>query len=85
MDFYNDRRLSPHREGDAERPLDRDSLKDANARIREATPLYRADDVNRKIRGAAVQRHRTRKAGGTDFTSVGEYMNFICGTDDGSI
>ena len=83
MDIYNDRRPSPRREGDDERPLDRGTLRDANAQIRAATPAYRAGDVNRKIRTTAVQRHRSRRSGNEDFSSVGEYVNFVCGADSG--
>lgn len=83
MDFYNERRPTPTREGDGDRPLAPDALKDANARIRGATPVYQQGAVNTKIRTAAVQRHRARKAGQADFSTVGEYVNFICGTDDG--
>lgn len=83
MEFYNERRPSPLSERDGDRLLDRDALLDANARIRAAAPAYRQADVNRKIRTTAVQRHRARKAGGSDFGTVGEYTNFICGTADG--
>lgn len=83
MDFYNDRRPSPRREGDDDRPLDRDALVEANAQIRAATPAYRQEDLRVKIRTAAVQRHRARRAGQTDFSSISEYKSFICGTDDG--
>jgi hypothetical protein len=82
VDFFNVRRPSPLREGDGDRPLDRDSLTEANARIRASAPAYRADAVNTKIRTTAVQRHRARRAGGDDFGTVGEYVNFICGTED---
>lgn len=84
MDLYNDRRPSARREGDDDQPLDRGSLKDANSRIRSATPAYRSGDVDRKIRATAVQRHRGRKAGQDDFSTVGAYINFVVGTDDGS-
>lgn len=80
MDFYNDRRPDPRKDGYVDEPLTRQNLKAANSSIRSATPLYRADDVNRKIRTTAVQRHR----GKHQFETVGEYMNFILGTDDGS-
>ncbi len=82
MDFYNDRRPSARREGDDARSLDRASLKDANSRIRSAAPAYQAEDVNRKIRTVAVQRHRGRQAGRGDFSSVGAYVDFICGSED---
>lgn len=85
MDFYNERRPSPRREGDDERLLDRNSLIEANAQIRASTPAYRQEELRVKIRTAAVQRHRARKAGGQDFSSISEYKNFICGTDDGSV
>lgn len=83
MDLYNDRRPRPRRDGDDERPLDRDGIRDANSQIRSSTPAYRIDGVNTKIRTAAVQRHRGRRAGLDDFSTVGQYVNFICGTDDG--
>lgn len=83
-DFYRDRKLSPY-QGDDERPLDRDALLDANARLRAAAPAYRQDEMRVKIRTTAVQRHRARKAGGDDFRTVGEYLNFMTGLDDGGI
>lgn len=91
MDFYNDRQ--PKLWDESERDLvfdpeigklDRGGLRAANTRIRNATPLYRQGDLNTRIRTAAVQRHRARKAGSEDFSTMGEYMNFICGSDDGS-
>lgn len=82
MDFYNERRASARREDDDARPLDRGSLKDVNSRIRSAAPAYQADDVNRKIRTVAVQRCRGRRSGREDFSTVGAYVDFICGTDD---
>ena len=84
MDFYNDRRPTARREDDDARPLDRASLKDANSRIRSAAPAYQVENVNRKIRTVAVQRHRGRRAGQADFSTVGAYVDFITGTDDGS-
>lgn len=82
MDFYNERRASARREDDDTRPLDRGNLKDANSRLRSSAPAYQADDVNRKIRTVAVQRCRGRRSGHDDFSSVGEYVDFICGTED---
>ena len=83
MDFYNERRPSPRREGDDARPLDRDALIEANAQILAATPAYRQEEMRVKIRTAAVQRHRARRAGEADFSSISEYKSFICGTGDG--
>lgn len=83
MDFYNDRRSSPRRDTDSDTPLGRPELKDANARIRAATPLYNTRSVDRKIRTAAVQRHRARKSGRDESSTVSDYMDFICGSDDG--
>lgn len=83
MDFFNERRPSPSREGDDDRLLNRDSLIEANNQIRASTPAYRLDDVNTKIRTTAVQRHRARRAGQQDFSSISEYKSFICGTGDG--
>lgn len=86
MDFYNDRRPDPRDDGDAEHPLDRDSLRNANARLRASAPAYRQEEINRKIRTTAVRRHRARKAGrDDDFRSTAEYVNFIWGADSGSI
>lgn len=83
-DFYNDRRPSPFSD-DSDRPLDREGLRDANSRLRAATPVYRQEDMRVKIRTTAVQRHRARKAGEPDFQTVGEYLNFILGQSDGGI
>lgn len=80
MELFNDRRSLPSSEEDGERLLDRDSLKDANARIRAAVPEYDRANVNRKIRTNAVHRHRGKK----QFETVSEYMNFIWGNEDGS-
>jgi hypothetical protein len=88
VDFYNDRRpsVADDHEWDQlnQSPLDRDGLRAANTRVRSATPEYERADVNRKIRATAVRRHRARKAGQQDFASMGEYLNFICGSDDGT-
>lgn len=84
MDLYRDRRPSPALDGDDNRPLERNALRDANARVRAATPLYQQGTVNTKIRTTAVQRFRARERGQQDFATVGEYLNFLTGTDDGS-
>lgn len=80
-EFFNDRRpAGPAR--DDSTPLGRAALLGANAQLRDATPEYRKDDVNRRIRTAAVQRHRSRRAGLEDFATVGEYACFITGTEE---
>lgn len=88
MDFFNDRRpaVADDHEWDLlhETPLDRDGLRAANTRLRNAAPEYRRADVNRQIRTTAVQRHRARQAGSEDFASMGEYLNFMTGADSGS-
>ena len=81
MTFYTERRPSPSRDGDDTVPVNARTLKDVNARIRAATPAYRLPAVNTKIRTAAVQRHRARKTGGSDFASASEYIEFITGTE----
>jgi hypothetical protein len=87
VDFYNERRpsVADDHEWDLlhQSPLDRDGLRAANTRLRNAAPEYRKGDVNRQIRTAAVQRHRARQAGGADFSSMGEYLNFMTGADSG--
>lgn len=87
MELYNDRRpavADDHEWGLLhETPLDRDGLRAANTRLRNAAPEYRKADLNRQIRTTSVQRHRTRKSGGTDFASMGEYLNFMTGADSG--
>lgn len=82
VEFYNERRPSPRRDDD-DRPLDRAALLDANTRLRNSTPAYRQEALRVKIRTAAVQRHRARKSGKGDFQTVGEYLNFMTGADDG--
>jgi hypothetical protein len=84
VEFFHERRPSPGCEGDDAVPVNADTLRDVNARIRAATPAYRQDEMNTKIRTTAVQRFRSRAAGAGDFSSASEYISFICGTDDGS-
>jgi hypothetical protein len=82
VDYFNDRRpYGGPREEDYQTPVSRDSLVDANARLRDATPQYRLDDRNRTIRTLAVQRHRSRRSGEGDFASVGEYLEFLAGAE----
>lgn len=90
MDFYNDRRpkVADDYEWDLLHDpemgaLDHNGVKAANARLRGAAPAYELGDLNRRIRTTAVQRHRTRQRGGEDFTTMGEYLNFMTGRDDG--
>jgi hypothetical protein len=83
MEFWNERRPSPSRAGDDERPLDKRAVQDANDRIRAATPVYRQDSMNTRIRTAAVQRHRASRAGRDAPTTVSEYISFVMGADDG--
>jgi hypothetical protein len=79
-DLFNDRRPSAKpTDDDYCTPVCRDSLVDANARIRAATPAYRLDDRNIGIRTLAVQRHRSRRSGTGDFRSVGDYLEFLQG------
>jgi hypothetical protein len=84
VEFFHERRPSPGREGDDAVPVNSETLRDVNARIRAATPAYQQDELNTKIRTTAVQRHRARQAGDGDFSCASEYINFITGTDDGS-
>lgn len=79
---FNDRRgcASPC-DDDYATPVNRDSLVDANARLRGATPPYRLDDKNRSISTLAVQRHRSRNAGQGDFESIGSYLEFVQGAE----
>lgn len=78
MDYFNDRRpcVSPC-EDDYQTPVNRDSLIDANARLRGATPRYRLEHRNRTIATLAVQRHRSRERGSGDFASLGEYLEYF--------
>ncbi len=80
--FYNERRPSPHLDGDNSRPLDRMNLRAANKEILEATPLHRRDEMDTKIHTAAVQRHRWRNRGQSDFDDISEYKQFIWGTEE---
>lgn len=80
-ELFNDRRPSA-RPGDDDysTPVNRDTLIDANARLRTATPAYKADRTNTQISTLAVQRHRSRQAGSGDFASVGHYLDFLQGS-----
>jgi hypothetical protein len=82
MDYFNDRRpCAAPCDDDYATPVHRTSLVDANARVRAATPAYRMSRQNTAISTLAVQRHRAREAGAGDFGSVGEYLEFLRGTD----
>ena len=84
MDYFNDRRpcASPC-DDDYAKLVTRDTLVDANARLRDATPRYRLNDRNQSISTLAVQRHRSRRAGSGDFASVGHYLeHFSKGAQD---
>lgn len=83
MELFNDRQASSKADGDDDRELSRTSLRDANRRLRQNAPDYRKADVDRKIRTAAVQRHRARKSGQDNPGTVGSYVSFITGSDDG--
>lgn len=80
--FYNDRRPSPHAEGDSGISLDKASVTEANRHILGSTPVYRRAEVDRKIKTTAVQRQRRRDAGQDDFSSIEEYKQFIYGTQE---
>jgi len=80
--FYNDRRPSPAREGDSAMPVNKQTVTEANDHILGSTPAYRQAEVDRKIKTTAVQRHRARMSGGSDFQSIEEYKNFIYGTEE---
>lgn len=83
MDIWNDRRpvVADDHEWDQlnQTPLD---VRAANARLRGAAPDHRKDEVNRQIRTASVQRHRARRAGRDDYSSMGEYLSFMTGADE---
>lgn len=78
---FNDRRPSAAPvDEDYATPVHRDSLVDANARLRSATPAYKLDLRNTSISTLAVQRHRARMSGLGDFASVGHYLEFLQGS-----
>lgn len=79
MDLWRDRRPSARRDGDDSQPLGRAGLTDANTRLRQSAPRYRQDQVSRQIRTTAVRRHRARKAGQSDFATIGEYVDHMTG------
>lgn len=87
MDLFHDRRPAVADDHEwptlNESPLDRAGLRSANTRLRNAAKTYELDGVNRKIRTAAVQRHRARRAGSEDYSSMGEYLSFMTGADHG--
>ena len=81
MDSFHDRRPSAAPgDDDYATPVNRDSLIDANNRLRAATPRYQLDRRNTSISTLAVQRHRARNDGRGDFASVGHYLDFLQGT-----
>lgn len=83
MDYFNDRRAcAAPCDDDYAKPVGRDSLVDANARVRMATPAYRMSRQNTTISTLAVQRHRARSDGRGDFASVGDYLEFLQGTSE---
>lgn len=77
-DFYNDRRPSPVRDTDHGTELGYHTLRQANRDILDSVPVYRKSEVHTKIRTTAVHRHRGKVA----FSDIGEYKNFIYGTDE---
>jgi hypothetical protein len=78
---FNDRRPSASPgDDDYSTPVNRDTLIDANARLRAATPHYQRDRRNTTISTLAVQRHRARMSGLGDFASVGHYLDFLQGS-----
>ena len=83
MEFFNERRpsVADDHEWDQlnQSPLDREGIRAANTRLRNAAPEYRRPEVVRHIRNTAVQRHRARQAGRDDFSSMGEYLSFMTG------
>lgn len=81
--LFNDRRASA-RPGDDDysTPVNRDTLVEANARLRNATHAYHLDGRNTQISTLAVQRHRARNDGRGDFASVGHYLDFLQGTSE---
>lgn len=82
-DMFRDRRPSAApAEDDYSTPVNRDSLIDANNRLRAATPAYQLDRRNTRISTLAVQRHRARNDGRGDFASVGHYLEFLQGSGD---
>jgi hypothetical protein len=79
--LFNDRRPSASPgDDDYSTPVSRDSLVDANARLRAATPAYHLDRRNTSISTLAVQRHRARNDGRGDFASVGSYLEHLLGS-----
>jgi hypothetical protein len=82
MYFYNDRRPRPEKDGDADTPMSKYAVADANRRILDAVPDHRREVINTRIRTTAVQRHRRRQRGEGDFDSIAEYTQFIYGTDE---
>jgi hypothetical protein len=77
-DFYSDRRPNPAREGDQDTALGYHSLRQANREILDSTPSWRRDEMQTKIHTNAVHRHRGKVA----FSNIGEYKNFIYGTEE---
>lgn len=77
MDFteFHDRRPSAHpTDDDFMAPVTRQSIAEANVRLRTATPDYRAQDMESRITDQAKRRHRARQTGHGDFETVGDYL-----------
>lgn len=82
MDFNDRRACASPSDDDYSTPVGRDTLVDANARLRGATPAYKLERRNTSIATLAVQRHRARSDGRGDFASVGHYLEFLQGSAD---
>jgi hypothetical protein len=78
-EFYHERRPRSVKDGDDSLALTKQTVTAANDHILGAVPDYRHAEIDRRIKTAAVQRHRARASGVGDFSSISEYKNFIYG------
>lgn len=84
MEFHDRRPHARPDDDDYATPLTRQTVADANARVRAAQPDYRLADTEHSLRNLTVKRHRARKAEQGDFDSVGSYLEFVTGLNSSS-
>lgn len=84
MEFFHDRRKTDHlpRDEDFETPMEPLAVAEANRRFRESGVPGVIRAQNRPLAADIVSetqriRHRARRAEGKDFSSVGEYLEFM--------
>lgn len=84
VDYFHDRRKTDHlpRDDDYSTPMEPSAVAEANRRFRESGVPGVIRVKNRPFADDIVSetqkiRHRARRAEGKDFSSVGEYLEFL--------